>query len=121
MSWHRDGSHCDRPKDCAALTDRRQRATEAFDDAMSNELPSTMTWASTPLMRAEQRLRRARDTGIETATTIKMTADIFEAYVAAREALNREQAHGRPPRSGQEKITAGLIAAFRAAGFEVEE
>lgn len=104
MSWHGDGSHCDRPDECAALADRRQRAREAGLDALSDALavPS-----------AGGRVGNALDDAIETATRARITPEVIEAF------RGRVEAGYRTIPIGQ--TTSALTAAFHAAGFEVEQ
>lgn len=75
------------------IEDRRQRAREAAHDV--NGDPCEVD-------------AQALDAAIETATQVKITPEIFEAAYLARHASDRSDA-------------TGLIAAFRAAGFEVIE
>lgn len=96
-----------RVSDVGALLDRRQRAREAFEDMMG--APSPMSGGSL-LMRAAERQRRAREAAIETATRVRVDDDIIEAAQNAFPVL-RDVAEGK----------VMLTAAFRAAGFEVEE
>lgn len=56
---------------------------------------------------------------VESSMRVEITEDIIEAYRDARAALNYEQLHGRPATLADTLVTAGLTAAFRAAGFEV--
>lgn len=89
----------------AALTDRRQRAIEAFDDALAppavdvtpHHIREREGWA--------ERLFAARATAIETATRVRVDDEIIRAAYPAAYLTPRQR----------------LIAAFRAAGFEVEQ
>jgi hypothetical protein len=126
VSWHRDGSHCDRPEDCtrpslpdvpsrvlardepcadpascdihstSPLAERRQRAREAFHDA-------------SPVMDSDiiDQVHGAAEEAIETATRVRVTPEIIQAFVEAPD--------------DPEDIAGPIEAAFRAAGFEVEE
>lgn len=58
----------------------------------------------------------ALDKAIETATRVKITTDIINEYTHGWYAAPREAGREYPDRR-----RAGLIAAFRAAGFEVED
>lgn len=95
MSWHRDGSHCDRPAECTALADRRQRARESFWDATF-----------------DVGAREAAEVAIETATRVKITADVIDAASDEFPWWTHDS---------KNDMREPLIAAFRAAGFEVEE
>lgn len=90
------------------LADRRQRAREAWLDDFDE--PGEVV----------ERHARALNVAIETASRVRIDDAIVRAFDDACAALNREQVHGRPPKSEGVKCRAGLIAAFRAAGFEVE-
>ena len=81
------------------LADRRQRALEAAHDEIG----------PTNVIRADA--IRAIDQAIETATRVKITEDIIDA------------AYGEVPWEATERGDVHDIvkAAFRAAGFEVEE
>lgn len=85
--------------------ERRQRAREAFEDAMS--APSA-SHAGPLLIRAKVRQDRARDEAIETATRVQITPEI---EAAARGAF--EDHYGG-------SVRPIIEAAMRAAGFEVE-
>jgi hypothetical protein len=95
VAFHAAGITC---PECLAilgpLRDRRQRALEALRDAASSitELPAPVD----PVLVA-----------INVATTVKITHDIIRAFIEA------------PDRA--DDIAGPLIAAFRAAGFEVTE
>jgi hypothetical protein len=91
------------------VAERRQRAREAFEDAMSAPSPSH---AGPLLIRAKVRQDRARDEAIETATRVQVTDEIERAAeLAAGDTIHDYD--------GAE-MRRVLIAAFRAAGFEVE-
>jgi hypothetical protein len=81
-----------------ALDERRQRAREAGLDAYSDVL-------AVPL--ASERALHAIDDAVETATRVQVTHEIVMAFL---------QAPDNP-----DDITGPLRAAFRAAGFEVEQ
>jgi len=76
----------------AALDDRRQRAREAWHDEF--ETPGTLA----------ERGARAVEAAIETATRVKITPEIL-----------------RSASKGWPVIDEIVKAAFRAAGFEVEQ
>lgn len=79
----------------SALKERRRAAREAFEEEWSPWDAETVT--------------DARDVAIETATRVRITPEIIEA-------------HGMAGRwSGPGERRAIIIAAFKAAGFEVEE
>lgn len=77
------------------ITERRQRAMEALRDAASaiRALPAEVD----PI-----------EVAIETATTVKMSHEIVMAFV-------------NHPDGDPDNIAGPLVAAFRAAGFEVEQ
>lgn len=77
---------------CSARADRAQRAREAGQDTIG-----------TPMHRA--------DIAIETAMRVRVTREIAEAACAAA---------GMGPGNAR-RITPVIEAAFRAAGFEVEQ
>lgn len=85
----------------APLNDRRQRARESFDD----------TWQGTDLIGREgwaERLLRSREDAIETATRVRITPELLH--------------EARPNAFITMAETRRIIeAAFRAAGFEVEQ
>jgi hypothetical protein len=91
----------------SALEDRRQAAREAGWDV-------TVGWS-------QESTAYALDAAVETATRVRITPEIIEAYRDARADLNREQIQGRPPATPDTLTRAGIRAAFAAAGFEVEE
>jgi len=70
----------------SALDDRRQQAREAGWDAI-----------------VDVGAREALETAIETATRVRITQEMIDAY------------------SAESNIDDGLAAALRTAGFEVEE
>lgn len=76
---------------CYALADRRQRARETYYDTCVAGRDRVEGSAI------------ALDAAIETATRVRITPEVRAAALAA------------------DNIDDGLIAAFRAAGFEVEE
>lgn len=82
----------------AALADRRQRAREAFHDEWSRRDKPTMS---------------AVNEAIETATRVRITPEIESAAEAAAGPTIHDYDGG--------EMRAVLAAAFRAAGFEVEE
>lgn len=88
----------------APLQARRQNAREAFDDVWggAGRLGSE-TWP--------ERLQRAREEAIETATRVQVDEDVTAAAEAAVGPLGLEPA----------EVRVMLAAAFRAAGFEIEE
>lgn len=61
-------------------------------------------------MRAAERLNRSRESAIETATRVRVDDDICEA---AQQAF--------PIFTSVDEARPVLVAAFRAAGFEVEQ
>ena len=83
-----------------ALADRRQRAREAYYDryALGDNIGGSARKAA---------VREC----IETATRVKLTREIFDAFFAAGPAGDPDNPDWREP----------LAAAFRAAGFEIEE
>jgi hypothetical protein len=86
------------------LADRRQRAREAFHDTFAGEYSTTAD---------------ALDATIETATRVRVTPEVLAAFGAARRVPSKtSRPIGGTPHA---RRIAGLIAAFRAAGFEVEE
>lgn len=84
------------------LADRRQRAREAAYDEPAWQLAS-----------ADEVNRIAA--AIETATRVQITPEMIEAF---GDAWHATQVSGASRRPGDRR-RAGLIAAFRAAGFEV--
>jgi hypothetical protein len=95
---HHHDARCVSPFD-----DRRQRAREAFDDAMT---PLPQDVVAHPTLEREgwaERLLRARETAIETATRVQITDEVLHALLGTPGTID------------------GLAAAFRAAGFEVVE
>jgi hypothetical protein len=90
---HHHDERCERPgvtaarAAVAALRDRRQRARETFHDEWSRRGVCL----------------RACDEAIETATRVRVTPELVDAYATA------------------DNIDDGLARAFAAAGFEVEE
>lgn len=103
-----DGSYAQQglPYDVDLVADRRQRAREAFDDVWSKPgrdlLGPGSGWA--------ERLQHAREEAIETATRVKITEDVIAAAVEVGDLTQ-----------GTKGAWRTLAAAFRAAGFEVEE
>lgn len=83
----------------AARADRRQRAREAYYD-------------STAGSGGQEGSAIALEDAIETATRVRITPEIEAAYVAAAYGVHDQVTAA---------IVPGLAAAFRAAGFEVEE
>jgi hypothetical protein len=81
------------------LADRRQRAREAFYDSAGD-----VNNPADPL-----------EAAIETATRVQITPEMIEAF---GDAWHATQVSGASRRPGDRR-RAGLIAAFRAAGFEV--
>lgn len=81
-----------------ARTDRRQRAREAYYDACAE--PGRVEGSAIAL-----------ETAIETAMRVRITPEIILAYLEAPD----------PPESDPDMIEEKLRAAFRAAGFEVEQ
>lgn len=77
------------------VADRRQRAREAFQDEYDRAGGSTF---------------EAAETAIETATRVRVDEDVCEA---AQQAF--------PIFTSIDEVRAVAVAAFRAAGFEVEE
>lgn len=93
----------------AELDDRRRRAREAYWDRFGGP----------HLVAANSMSAQAIDEAIETATRVRITPEILAAYGAARRVPSQtSRAIGGTPHARRK---AGLIAAFRAAGFEVEE
>ena len=81
------------------IDDRRQRAREAFWDASA---PNLLTGATNGI-----------ETAIETATRVRITPEIIDAFAeGCGDSIH--DFYGGDARTG-------LVAAFRAAGFEVEE
>lgn len=79
------------------LDDRRQHAREAaYDNPHISDRART-----------SGAVRAMLNDAIETATRVRITPEITGAYLAALH--------------GDKSMVSGLIAAFRAAGFEVEE
>lgn len=85
----------------AELFDRRQRAREAFWDTSAG----TMTGAPAGV-----------ETAIETATRVRVDKDVCAAAWRAYEARTAPMEGADDP-----EFVTMLIAAFGAAGFEVEE
>jgi hypothetical protein len=84
------------------IVERRQRAREAVQDSLASEL-----------FRGDAELAiAAAEIAIETATRVQMTPEI---EAAAYDAIDRT------PYVAPEYLTAIIIAAFGAAGFEVEQ
>jgi hypothetical protein len=92
------------------LVDRRQRAREAYADALA-ESAHVAGWPTAAS--SSERTQAAREAAIETATRVRITDEIHEA---AGDALMQ---HGTLLRAAD--LTEVLRAAFRAAGFEVEQ
>lgn len=89
----------------AALSERAQRAREAFEDEWAPGHAQLTTEQA-------ERLLRARDEGIHVAVRVKMTPEITGA---ARAAFNRDSI------DTETELQVAMIAAFEAAGFEVEQ
>lgn len=86
----------------AALADRRQRAREAAYDAA----PGNGT------------VRDATEAAIDTATRVQITPGLV---AAAREIATEQMHDPQAPTDPAERWKVILTAAFRAAGFEVEQ
>jgi hypothetical protein len=94
-----------------ALDDRRQTAREAFDDRWN--VPRDVTaHASAEREGWAERLYRAREEAIETATRVRIDREVAEAAVAAS---------GYGLDISYDTYRKIITAAFRAAGFEVEQ
>jgi len=91
---------------CIAVADRRQRAIEAFWDHYDGERDGGAI------------LARQLDEAIETATRVRVTPEIVKA---ARAGWAAPEDDGNWLTDPGPRETARLVAAFRAAGFEVEE
>lgn len=94
------------------LDDRRQRAREAFDDAMT---PSPLDVAAHSVAIREgwaERLQRAREEAIETATRVQITPEVIRAAQNGTEC---------DPAECDPCIGAAVRAALRALGLEVVE
>ena len=89
------------------LADRRQRAREAFDDAWNVDPKDPHDGRSGDYSTWAERLQRAREEAIEAATRVRITPEIVAA--------------ARTPWMSQEETHKAVTAAFRAAGFEIEE
>lgn len=95
-------AECRSPKGSAdALADRRQRAREAGYDACAVSMPTESESA-------------AIECAIETATRVRIDADVISAACI----IGKTYSPGRSPR---EQVREIIEAAFRAAGFEVEQ
>lgn len=98
---HHHDERCE-PPGAAGLADRRQRAREAFWDRLAPPpIAANGTGGVTECL----------DEAIETATRVRLTREIFDAFFAVKPSGDPDNPNWREP----------IAAAFRAAGFEIEE
>jgi hypothetical protein len=101
----------------SALEERRQRAREAYQDAVSS--PGLATDVDHVDVLAEA-LDEALDEAIETATRVRMTPEIVGAAASSANELLFFRPADEPMPTPDERWQMHLKAAFTAAGFEVE-
>lgn len=89
------------------LEDRRQRAREAFWDRLAPPRAGDT-------MPSPGEVQTALENGIETATRVKVTDEVINEFAYAWHGAPQDGPPGTRRR-------AGLTAALRALGFEVEE